>query len=145
MLSRQYVCHRYFLVRRCLTNAQTVFKWNCISKHLVIYVLLIHTAKNEHLMCILPQTSNRWTTFVGESQLLFTRWSESNSFGSSVSIWRRRFGCVYLSHLHPGRNYSHLVVKFSWTYHWAVNRREVILNRFQNIKRGLTKWSCFQS
>ena len=53
-------------------------------------------------------------------------------------------GCVYLSHLHPGRNYSHLVVKFSWTYHWAINRREVILNRFQNIKRGLTKWSGLQ-
>ena len=58
---------------------------------------------------------------------------------------RTRYGCVYLSHLHPGRNYSHLVVKFSWTYHWAINRREVILSRFQNIERGLTKWSCLQS
>ena len=39
----------------------------------------------------------------------------------------------------------YLVVKFSWTYHWAINRREVILSRFQNIERGLTKWSCLQS
>ena len=75
-----------------------------------------------------------------------TNWHDA----PKTNIWTfksavMKMGCVYLSHLHPGRNYSHLEVKFSWTYYWVINRREVILNRFQNIKRGLTKLSCLQS
>ena len=60
--------------------------------------------------------------------------TESLVATKQISVQPEVNGCVYLSHLHPGRNYSHLVVKFSWTYHWAINCREVILNRFQNIQ-----------
>ena len=68
-----------------------------------------------------------WTSLSRSALRLFPRpiWhiyicnGVSGGIGEGTSLRSERV-CVYLSHLHPGRKYSHLVVKFSWTYHWAI-------------------------
>ena len=126
-----------FCLRVCslfVCNWRAKFKQNilvlCICRHDMVAIMMSN-----------PGLSNKFDV----DPLSNSDSKMSNSlFSRGRLITLPRSGCVYLSHLHPGRNYSHLVVKFSWTYHWAINRREVILNRFQNIKRGLTKWSGLQ-